>query len=250
MKKILTSLFFISAITYSFGQSLRLYNGATEITATTFTVTISANVLQANDIDIHNITGSSVNFKIRRTILSPPMDSTCAVYFCAGSSCYAPSALTVFNEPGSGTSLAGMTNLTGAQGLIAHFDVGAACCETYIKYQVYNTNLAGDTATVTIHYTCASGVDDIEKAKGTISNAYPNPANSIVAINYEVNNLSYNGKIVIYDMLGKQVKEFIITDKQGVAKINVTDLNDGIYFYSFLMDGKAIATRKLVVSSK
>lgn len=248
MKKILTSLFLISVTTYSFGQSLRLYNGATDITNTTITIPITANTSQANDIDIHNITSSPVNFKIRRTIVSPPLDSNCSVYFCTGITCYSPSTNAVYTG-NNAVTLNGNTNLTGSQGLIAHFDVGPSCCDnTYIKYQAFVVGVTGDTATFTIHYSCASGINDLKKS-GSISNAYPNPANSLIAINYEVND-NTNGKIIIYDMLGKQVKEFTITDKQGIAKINVADLNAGIYFYSFVIDGKAIATKKLVISSR
>lgn len=247
MKKIVTTLCLISVVTYSFGQSLRLYNGATDITNDTLTINISANGSYQNDIDIHNTSSSSVTFKILRTILNPPIDATCSVYFCSGASCYAPNSNTVFNEPGTGTSLAGNTNLTGAQGLIAHFDVGTSCCDTYIKYQAY---LAHDTATTIIHYSCALGIDDLKKAGGTISAAYPNPANSLVSIKYNINEYAQKGKIVIYDMLGKAVKEVELTDKQGVSKINIADLNSGIYFYTFMVDNKAIATRKLVINSK
>jgi hypothetical protein len=51
-------------------------------------------------------------------------------------------------------------------------------------------------------------------------------------------------------MLGKMVKQLVLDEKQGVAKINVSDLNSGVYFYSFLVDEKAIVTKKLVVSTK
>ncbi len=247
MKKILTTLIIISAATYSFGQSLRLYNGGIDITNDTLIVNITSNALFENDIDIHNITSSAVTYHIRRTVLNPPLGNGCDVYFCAGASCYAPSTNTVYDEPGVGTTLAGMTNLIGAQGLVAHFDVGQSCCDTYVKYQTY---FAQDTATVTVHYSCSNGINDIAKASGVISTAYPNPSNSTVSIKYILNEFAQNGKITFYDMLGKTVKEVELIDKQGTAKINVTDLNSGIYFYSFLIDGKTISTRKLVISSK
>ena len=51
-------------------------------------------------------------------------------------------------------------------------------------------------------------------------------------------------------MLGKSIKAIALTDKKGTAKVNVDDLNPGIYFYSFVVDGKAISTKRLVVSYK
>jgi hypothetical protein len=46
------------------------------------------------------------------------------------------------------------------------------------------------------------------------------------------------------------VKEVAIADKQGIAKLNVSDLNAGIYFYSIIVDNKQVTTKKLIVSSK
>ena len=90
----------------------------------------------------------------------------------------------------------------------------------------------------------------VAKIGGTISNAFPNPANFSVSMKYDITEFSHKGQIVFYDMLGKAVKEIALSDKKGTAKINVDDLNAGVYFYSFLVDGKAISTKKLVVSSK
>ncbi len=251
MKKILTTFSLLLASVYVSGQSLRLFDGATDISNTTLTVPITAGANQVNNIDVHNINSSSVNFKIRRIIMTPPLDATCNVYFCSGIHCYPPSPKVVYTEPGTGTTLAGMTNLTGASGLIAHFDVGAtSCCDTYIKYQAYNTNVIGDTATVIVHYSCVSAVNEVEKLGGAITSAYPNPSNSLICIKYNIKENSTRGKIVFYDLLGKVEKEVVLNDKEGTAKINVSDFNEGIYFYSFFIDDKLIATKKLVIPSK
>ncbi len=79
---------------------------------------------------------------------------------------------------------------------------------------------------------------------------YPNPASSFVSMKYDVNEYAKSAKIVLFDMLGKEVKQLIIGDKQGVAKINVSDLSSGVYFYSFLVDEKAVVTKKIVISTK
>src|SRR3954463_12761441 len=118
MKKILTLICLISAAAYTSGQSLNFYDGTTNITNTTVTVPIYVGDLQQNDYDIHNITASSVSFKVKRTIMTPPLDSTCSVYFCTGSLCYTPSSNVTYTGSGS-TTLAGMTDLTGSNGLLA-----------------------------------------------------------------------------------------------------------------------------------
>ena len=252
MKKILTLLCLVTVTAFTSAQSLKFYTGATDVSSTTLTIPIYVGDSQSDDIDIHNVSSSTVIFKVKRTIMTPPIDSTCSVYFCTGALCYSPSA-NIYYTGGGSTTLAGMTNLIGANGLLAHFDVlGTSCCDTYIKYQAYVVGAVGDTASVIVHYAClaGAGVQEIEKTGGAISNAYPNPANSIVSIRYNVKEYSTRGKIVIYDMLGKAVKETELNDKEGTARINVSDLNLGIYFYTFFVDDKAIATKKLVISSK
>jgi hypothetical protein len=83
---------------------------------------------------------------------------------------------------------------------------------------------------------------------GTIFPAYPNPSNGLITIDYTLKNTPKNAKIVFYDMVGKMVKETPIANQQGVAKINVADLQTGFYFYNFMVDGKTSNARKLIIS--
>lgn len=255
MKKIFTSLCFLATSMYGFSQSMQLHFGGNNVSGDTITVPIIAGTSSNpysvyTEIDIHNPSSNAVNILVQRVILNPPLDNECSLFFCTGFLCYAPDASIVYNEPGSGTPLAANTNLLGSSGLIPHLDVGPNCCDTYVLYKVYNTSAPNDTVRVTMHYACSTGIEDVKKTGGTISGAYPNPADEFVSIKYNINAFSQNGKIVFYDMLGKAVKEVILQDKHGIAKVNVSEFNSGIYFYTFVVDEKAITTRKLVVSSK
>ena len=51
-------------------------------------------------------------------------------------------------------------------------------------------------------------------------------------------------------MLGKVIKEIALNDKQGTLKVDVSELKAGIYFYAFMLNDKAITTKKLIVSAK
>jgi hypothetical protein len=96
-------------------------------------------------------------------------------------------------------------------------------------------------------------VSEIEKYQNSfysISNAFPNPANSFVSIKYDISDSSQKRHIVLYDIFGKSLKKISLFDKKGTAKMNVEDLNSGIYFYSLVIDEKVISTKKLVISSK
>jgi hypothetical protein len=249
MKKIFTIISLTALSFFGYSQSIQLFEGTTNVTNTTITKPIQAGDMVYDDIEIRNVSSSAINFLVQRVIVNPPLDSMCNLYFCTGILCYAPSWNVVFNEPGTGNALAASSSLTGSNGLIPHLDVGPNCCDLYVLYKVYNTLLPNDTAKVTIHYQCVSGINDHKKG-GAISTAYPNPANDFVSLKYNVSEFSQEAKIVFYDMLGKAVKEVVLDDKHGLAKINVSGLTSGVYFYSFVVDNVAITTRKIVISAK
>jgi len=74
---------------------------------------------------------------------------------------------------------------------------------------------------------------------------YPNPATSIVNIDYLLNR--NNTQIVIYNILGVSVYEQKLQNRESTAIIEVTGFAAGIYFYTIKIDGKAVETKKLVV---
>lgn len=84
-----------------------------------------------------------------------------------------------------------------------------------------------------------SSVD--ENVSKLFSNAYPNPASNFVNFDCEMQNAT----IAIYNMMGQEVIRQDVNDTH--VSINVSDLTDGIYFYSILVNGEAVKTSKLVV---
>jgi hypothetical protein len=75
-------------------------------------------------------------------------------------------------------------------------------------------------------------------------NIYPNPASSIVTM--EMSGLEKStSSLLIFDLLGKQVwskKDF----NAGKLTVDVSDLSEGIYFYTLLQNNKVVASGKLV----
>lgn len=252
MKKIFTTVFTLAIASFGFGQSIHILESGIDVTGTTINVSISDGLSSVNELDLHNVTASDVNYKINRRLCNS-IDADAYVYFCTGTQCYAPQAVNTWTPTGPDLFLAAgasLPNGPGTYGISAHYDAGAVCHDFCVVYRVYNTAVAGDTAMVTINYTCATGIEENQLASGTMSNAYPNPATSVASIKYDMNEYAQKGKIVFYDMLGKKAKEIVLNDKQGVAKVDVSEFNSGIYFYSFIVNDKAIVTKKLIVASK
>lgn len=101
---------------------------------------------------------------------------------------------------------------------------------------------------------CYVGIEDIGSAGAAIK-CYPNPLSNSVEFTYYN---STSGKILleVYNILGKKVKT-VINEKQAVGAHSVkwngnsdsnAKLSNGCYFYSLSVEGKKIATSKIIIA--
>ena len=164
-----------------------------------------------------------------------------STYFC-WVACYSPltslSPDSVLLGPGASTSLFVSDVLPrGIEGT------------STVTYCFYDSN-ANDSLYLTFNYTffSAVGINEIP-TKPVITNAYPNPADGFTGITYNLN-ASKEAKLVIFNLLGTVVKEMKVTEKQSTLYLSTADLKSGVYYYSLIADGKAVSTRKLVVTHR
>ena len=89
------------------------------------------------------------------------------------------------------------------------------------------------------------GVDKINPFKIKV---YPNPANEISNINYQINNIKYV-KVSVLDMYGKEIR-ILVNEKQDAGKYTVqfngSDLPAGIYLVR-LQAGAQVEMAKVVI---
>jgi photosystem II stability/assembly factor-like uncharacterized protein len=77
---------------------------------------------------------------------------------------------------------------------------------------------------------------------------YPNPFNPTTTIKYDLPNKS-DVSLIIYDMLGRKVKELVNTRQQAgryEIHFNSSTLTSGVYFYQIIAD-KFINSRKMIL---
>jgi hypothetical protein len=91
------------------------------------------------------------------------------------------------------------------------------------------------------------GVNSLVAPSVSISNIFPNPAVNSTTISYQLANAD-NAIIRIYNVVGKEVRHEAVTSKEGTVTFNVSDLEPGIYFFSFICNEKVLATRKITVT--
>jgi hypothetical protein len=114
-----------------------------------------------------------------------------------------------------------------------------------VSYAYFDRN--GDTAFASFTYDALpTGINELS-AKGSIRTPFPNPANAYTKIFYSVNS-GKDARIIICNMLGSTIKEIKLNDNQNTLTVSTGDLQQGIYFYSLVVDGKSVSSKKLIVS--
>jgi hypothetical protein len=90
--------------------------------------------------------------------------------------------------------------------------------------------------------------DDIIVKGHKLHQNYPNPFNSSTKISYSISRTA-NIKLSLYNIKGEFVKN-LINQKQSKGRHTVVleskGLNSGVYYYTFIVDGTQMSTRKLL----
>lgn len=94
-------------------------------------------------------------------------------------------------------------------------------------------------------------VTDVEDnlASMVTMNAFPSPATAAAYISYEMpeSAVSQEAVVEISNVFGNTMETYAIRNSKGVLPIDVSNMAPGVYFYSILVDGVRIQSRKLVV---
>ncbi len=243
MKQIVLSLLFFVTLAFSAqAQMFELYHGD-ELFPMGETIEVQG---YPGDFEIiahmtlKNISSSTAVIKCRKidVDLLPNTTNT----FCWGL-CYANfiylSPLTVTLAPGDTTN-----EFSG------HYMPDNHEGYTTMGYSFFDINNPNDSTYFYVEYlgTPNVGIEDREDMKTYVSNAYPNPASSIVSFDYNLPRGTRNAMINVHNLLGAKVKEMNIAGSHGKISVDVNDLKDGIYFYSVNLDNQIVETKRLIIS--
>ncbi|WP_162903220.1 DUF642 domain-containing protein [Taibaiella koreensis] len=79
----------------------------------------------------------------------------------------------------------------------------------------------------------------------------PNPFGGETAIPYYIDQLRSGAAIIVSDAAGKEITRYVISQAgKGTVTFKAANLSQGIYFYSLLVDGREIETRRMVVGKQ
>jgi Secretion system C-terminal sorting domain len=80
-----------------------------------------------------------------------------------------------------------------------------------------------------------------------VSNVYPNPADDVTEIDYQMNGTVGETKLVLLNVLGSPVAEYGLDRNDRKVRIVTRDLATGYYLYQLSVEGKKVATKRLLV---
>jgi hypothetical protein len=92
-----------------------------------------------------------------------------------------------------------------------------------------------------------SGEKLFSNDEATISSIYPNPASGTAFIDYSLSGSVREAKVVLYNVLGSPVSEYVLNRDEKKVRIATFGLESGFYYYTLFVDGKSLVTRRLVV---
>lgn len=241
----ITLLFFVGA--YAQLKLIDPTHPGADLNNTTITV---SGVPSDNDLDfplsVINTSSQAYAVKCRRTevdVLAGTSNTTCWV-LCPPYVNAADYPVMVIGQNGveyEENLQAGDTAL----GFLAHYGPHNLDGCSLFKYEFFDA-ADPNTALATIHVRFTHNVSTSCTASLTeLSNVnfdlYPNPVNEQLNIEVDLN----NAEVKIVDMLGKTV--FTQNNVNTTTKVDVSNLNNGIYFVSILKEGTVLKTEKLIV---
>jgi hypothetical protein len=176
--------------------------------------------------------------KVELNVLANTINTFCWVQCYSPTTYVSPDALAL---PGGG-----YTDLTS---FVADYFPNGQEGTTALAFVFFDQANPSDSVLVYINFnTTISSIEDL-MARGLLSfsNAYPNPAASSVSLDYKIPADVKNARLVVRNLLGSTVREIKVGSGSGKLNLNVADMVEGIYFYSFVINNQVATTKKLVI---
>ncbi len=236
---LIVSLIFFTGLS---AQSFILKNSDnTVITGNSMDLLVNPELGYGNyHVNVMNNSSTPKNVKVR--IYEMNMLEGLSSYFC-WVSCYVPGTQVspddlLIEAGGTSTNFEGDIQFTaGLKGLYA------------TKYVFFDANNPDDSSFVVVNYNLGYlGNPENTVKSARISNAYPNPATDNIFLDYKLPSNVNNAKIKVSNLLGNILDVVELTAREGKATVNVSNLKNGVYFYSLIINNSATVTRKFVVN--
>jgi hypothetical protein len=241
--KIRVKLFFVGIIcsiaSSAMAQSIQVLDkSGNDVGGTVINVWDDTSKVISVYFDLKNISGSTIYCKAKK--IENNLLSGSKVSMCFAGHCYLSNT---FITPNQDTILPDSLDKT----FTGDYNVNGNIGMSIITFVFFRTNNPSDSAFVTVQFNGTGvGLNAINNEVFEISNPYPNPASSHTSFNYSFSE-NTSASFTLSDITGNIIREIPIYNTQGVLDVSTNDISEGIYFYSFYMDGKMLMTKKLLI---
>jgi hypothetical protein len=252
IKKILfiSSLFFAGVLS---AQTFQLLDhNDVDISNTTHYEYGTTTELGLTKFHVKNLTGSQADFALKVEKVHVPY-TTSGLACCFGTACFSASATV------SGTQIinSGVGDNVLANGIYTDLKIspvtwmwtvgGADYAEWIVT--IYDPANPSDNSTATIIWQTGASTVSIDEVDESVVklNAYPNPAKNNLTVSYSVDASFNKASIELFDVLGQKLISNELSSTKGEIKLDVSNLNAGVYFYSIRVNGQAIKTERIIV---
>lgn len=233
---------------FAIGQIKIIENATSTQNVDGQTFTISGNPASLEFVGyflVVNEGNTDLNLQVRRTeidVLSGTENATCWKV--------CPAAVFAGAEPIQMSYSDDVLSLDTNKSFSAHYYLNGLDGCSLFKYEwVEASNHSNVYATIFIRFThntatsCNVNVEDNSKAEFKM---FPNPSNDIV--NFNISGITGEIEYDVLNLLGQRSKTGKINVQNATqTRLNVSDLNNGVYFVTFKSNNKVIKTQKLVV---
>lgn len=185
-------------------------------------------------LQIRNLSSEELNVIVEQDVFETVPDAI--VQFCWGM-CYVPS-----ENPFASNPILIPANILSAEDFSIHISIPET--ETgvvKVKYNVFDRSDPYNLITIIV---LAGQTANVAETTFNLGQAYPNPATSQVHFDLQSND---NVNVVVYNLLGQEVKSQLVSAHQNRVNIAVDDLQAGIYFCRFSINGAVVKTEKFIV---
>ena len=245
MKKLYYFLFIFCAAIFTssvMSQSLQLSDESGNVAnGTIFYVwgdTITG-TLMTKAVYVQNTSSGTIEVKTKKIENSLIPGTSCNI--CFAGQCYLS---TVFTSLNSAVLSSNTTDTTATIDYKPKGHLG----ESIVTLVFFDVSNPDDSSWVFVHFNgTPAGIADNNMPKNFISNAYPNPAVNYTSFDYSFAQGTTSAKFVLSDILGSKVKEEVLNNLSGTLLLNTSEIEGGLYFYSFYENDRLILTKKIII---
>ncbi|MBI4646802.1 MAG: T9SS type A sorting domain-containing protein [Bacteroidia bacterium] len=93
----------------------------------------------------------------------------------------------------------------------------------------------------------AKETEKIKLNEPWLGNNTPNPLNKTTEIPYYLPEWAEDAHIAVSDITGKPIKKYLLPFNSNKVTISFDDLNNGVYFYSLIVNNITVSTKRMVI---